>query len=122
MRAAFFNPDRAVEYLLNASPWIAEDPKFEQSLTAHRAFPKTCNESNHKQEAAPQEGHVQLAHPPQRLHPRPPETHQPQPPAMKATKPSTCLKQPPRPAALAEELEAPAEDALEEQAVLTLQA
>lgn len=122
MRAAFFNPDRAVEYLLNASRWIAEDPKFEQSLTAHRAFPKTCNESNHKQAAVPQEGHLQLAHPPQLLHPQPLETHQPQPPAMKATKQSTCLKQLPRPAALAEELEAPAEDALEEQAVPTSQA
>lgn len=122
MRAAFFNPDRAVEYLLNVSPWIADYPKFELSLIAHRAFPKMCNESNHKQEPVPQEGHVQLAHPPQLLHPQPLETHQPQPPAMKATKPSTCLKQPPRPAALAEELEAPAEHALEEQVVPTLQA
>lgn len=41
---------------------------------------------------------------------------------MEATNQSICLRQPRRPAGLAEELEAPVEDALEGQVVLTLQA
>lgn len=79
------------------------------------------NESNHKLEVVPREEHVLLAHPPQLLHPRPLATHQLQPPATKATNQSICLKQPRRPAELVGELQAPVEDALEEQAVLTLQ-
>lgn len=79
------------------------------------------NESNHKLEAVPREEHVQLAHPPQLLHPRPLVTHQLQPPVRKATNQSICLKQPRRPAELAGQLVAPVEDALEEQVVLTLQ-
>ncbi len=80
------------------------------------------NESNHKQEAVLREEHVQLAHPPQLLRPRPLATHQLLPPVMKAINRSTSLKQLRRPVELAEELEAPVEDAREEQAVLTLRA
>ena len=74
------------------------------------------NESKHKQEAVPRGAHVLLAHPPHLL------VHQPQPPVTKATSRSICLKRPHRPAELVEEREERAEDAREEQVVLTLQA
>lgn len=80
------------------------------------------NESKHKQEAVPREEHVQLAHPPQLLHPRPLAIHQRQPPEMKATNRSICLKQLRRPAEVAEELQVPVEDAPEEQVVPILPA
>ena len=74
------------------------------------------NESKHKQEAVPREVHVLLAHPPHLV------VHQPQPRVTKVTSRSICLKRPHRPAELVEELEERAEDALEEQVVLILQA
>lgn len=78
------------------------------------------NESKHKQEAVLQEDHVQLAHPPQLLHPPPVAPHQLPPRATKVTNRLIYLKQPRRQVELAEELEALAEGVLEEVA-LTLQ-
>ena len=80
------------------------------------------NESKHKQEAVLREDHVQLAHPPQLLHPLPVATHQLHPLSMKATNQSIYSRQPRRPAELGEEQEALVERVLEEQVVLTLQA
>ena len=78
------------------------------------------NESKHKQEAVPREDHVQLAHPPQLLHPLPVATHQLRPLSMKATSQSIYLRQLRRPAEQGEEQEALVEGVLEEQVVLTL--
>ena len=79
------------------------------------------NESKHKQEAVLQEDHVQLAHPPQLLHPPPVATHQLPPRATKVTNRLIYLKQPRRQVELAEELEALAEGVVEEEVALTLQ-
>lgn len=48
MRAAFFNPDRAVEYLLNVSTDYGGLTMFdgECRLTHTRGSPKTCNRSS----------------------------------------------------------------------------
>lgn len=72
------------------------------------------NESKHKQEVPPREERKQRAQPSQLLRLRPLATRQPQLPAMRVTNRSICLKQLRKPAEVAEELEAPVEDALEE--------
>lgn len=48
MRAAFFNPDRAVEYLLNVSAETQSRPGRAKSLTRNRVFPTTSSNSSVK--------------------------------------------------------------------------
>ena len=49
MRAAYFNPDRAVEYLLNVDPLSLRIILV--VLTASRGFPKTSSKNSKRQDA-----------------------------------------------------------------------
>jgi hypothetical protein len=54
MRAAFFNPDRAVEYLLNVCFETLKDLMFTHYLFSDRAFLRVYNKSKRKDEAPQQ--------------------------------------------------------------------
>ena len=92
MRAAFFNPDRAVEYLINVRHEALRLNQNVGRLTNHRVYPRMYNLRNSHPLPVAQLLHRKIL----QLPPQPPHPQQQLIPPPKPMPPSTSSKRPPR--------------------------